>query len=44
MKVLFTSGYSASALTGERPGGGRLIGKPYRPADLAREISATLAG
>jgi signal transduction histidine kinase len=44
MKVLFTSGYSASALTGDRPAGGRLIGKPYRPADLAREIAATLQG
>jgi signal transduction histidine kinase len=44
MKVLFTSGYSASALTGNRPAGGRLIGKPYRPADLAREIAAILQG
>jgi CheY-like chemotaxis protein len=44
MKVLFTSGYSASALTGARPAGGRLIRKPYRHADLAREISAILAG
>jgi signal transduction histidine kinase len=44
MKVLFTSGYSANALTGERPAGGRLLSKPYRPADLAREISAILEG
>jgi PAS domain S-box-containing protein len=38
LKVLFTSGYTASALPFEGSFAGRLIPKPYKPIDLAREV------
>jgi PAS domain S-box-containing protein len=42
LKVLFTSGYTANALPSERPFEGRLIHKPYKPIDLAREVREML--
>jgi PAS domain S-box-containing protein len=43
-KVLFTSGYSESALThhGRLDSGVAVLNKPYRKADLARKIHAVL--
>jgi two-component system cell cycle response regulator CpdR len=35
LKVLFTSGYAADVIPA-----GRLLKKPYRPQQLAREIAA----
>jgi CheY-like chemotaxis protein len=42
LKVLFTSGDTANALPPERPFEGRLIHKPYKPIDLAREVREML--
>jgi PAS domain S-box-containing protein len=42
LKVLFTSGYTASALPFDGGFEGRLIPKPYKPIDLAREVRTLL--
>jgi PAS domain S-box-containing protein len=42
LKVLFTSGYTGNALPQDRPLQARIIQKPYRPIDLAREVQQIL--
>jgi CheY-like chemotaxis protein len=43
LKVLFASGYAADVLPPQQRFEWRLLAKPYRPADLAREVRALLA-
>ena len=44
LRVLFTSGYTDNAIVhhGRLDPGVHLLGKPYRPADLARKVRAVL--
>jgi len=43
LKILFTSGYTELAATGNRPEGrGTLLSKPYRKQDLGRAVRAVL--
>ncbi len=46
LKVLYTSGYTENVMAeeGRLDPGVRLLGKPYRGAELARQVSEALAG